>query len=211
MIESTRSRVIEKSVQLEELISLLICNLLDIDKENSVSFGTKSFALSFNSKINLLFDLKFLPIKLKNNLSLFSEIRNKFAHVLYVDDFTKCFEVINKNSGKNSSKNQLLSQRNNSENEQINQEVELNICFDLLCIQTSLLIDMSSQLILKKKTEDLKKNAIIEHLKKTIDSDVIDFSNELIEWLKIQLKEITPNEEFNLEYIKELNKNNPIK
>lgn len=211
MIESTRSRVIEKSVQLEELISLLLCNLLDIDKENSISFGTKSFALSFNSKINLLFDLKFLPIELKNNLILFSEIRNKFAHVLYVDDFTKCFEVINKNSRNNSSKNQLLSKRIKNKDEQINQEVELSTCFDLLCLETSLLINMSSQLILKKKTEDLKKNAIIEVLKKTTDSNVIDFSIELIEWLRIQLKEITSNEEFNLEYIKELNKNNPVK
>lgn len=207
MIESTRSRVIEKSVQLEELISLLLCNLLGVNKEDSISFGTKSFALSFNSKINLLYDLNFLPDDLKKNLGLFAEIRNKFAHVLYVDSFTKCFEIIYKNSGKNSSKNQLLKKSIKDRNKEIDSEVELSSCFDLLCIETGLLIELSSQLIHNKKTEDLNKTGVIEIIRKFIIKTENNSIEQLIEIIKPQIEEILPDEEWNSVYEELKNKN----
>lgn len=201
MIESTRSRVIEKSVELEELISLLLSNLLDIEKENSISFGTTSFALSFNSKINLLHDLNFLPSELKKNLVLFAEIRNKFAHVLSVDSFTMCFEIISKNS-KNSKakKNQLLKKRNEKkqDNDGISEDEEavLNACFDLLCLEIGLLIQLSSQLIHNRKIADLNKTHVIEIIRKFIIEAENNSIDKLIEIIKPQIEEILPHEEW---------------
>lgn len=205
MTQSTRAKVIEKSVELEELISLLLSNLLDIDKEKSISFGSTGSALNFISKVNLLHDLNFLPEELKKNMLLFAEIRNKFAHLSYVDNFTKCFEIIYKNSNNNSRKNQLLEKGAKIKDEQIDEEVKLGACFDLLCLETSLLIYLSSQTIHTKKSEDIKKIGIVEIVRKITDTED-GFSNELIDWLKIQLKQIKTNQEFNLAYSEELNK-----
>lgn len=199
MIQTTRAIVIEKSVELEELISLLLCHLLDINKENSISFGTKSFALSFNSKINLLHDLNFLSIELKKNLELFAEIRNKFAHVLSVDSFTNCFDVIYKNSGSNASKNKLLDKLK-IKNFDNNLEVRLSSCFDLLCIETGLLLNLSSKIIHNKKNEDLNKTSVIEIIRNFIEYEKDSSGEYLTELIKTQIKEILPNDEWNSIY-----------
>lgn len=93
-METTRAKVIERAVGFEELISQLLSMLLEVDKNESRSFGHKNIALSFNAKINLLIDLKFIPKEISKDFQLFAEIRNKFAHVLYVDSLVKCFEII---------------------------------------------------------------------------------------------------------------------
>lgn len=217
-MQSTRSKVIEKSVQLEELMSLLLSNFLDIKKEESISFGTKSFALSFNSKINLLSDMKILPLELKQNLILFAEIRNKFAHVLYVDSFTKCFEVIYSNSANNSSKNKLLAKGktlNQSVDtgielkpDKLDLESELSTCFEFLCLEIDYLIKLTSEYIHIKKAHDLKKTVIVEILRKSIDSNEMNLNDSLKNLLNTLLSEIVPDKEFNLKYEELLNENN---
>jgi hypothetical protein len=89
---SPRTFVIEMSVKIEHLLNLIIAKLLFVNPENSRSFGTSSQALSFNSKANLLFDLDKLNKEQREKFQIFMEIRNKFAHLHFVDTFEKCFE-----------------------------------------------------------------------------------------------------------------------
>lgn len=213
-MQSTRSKVIEKSVQLEELISLLITNFLDINKESSISFGTTTFTLSFNSKINLLHDMKFLDHEMKKNLDLFAVIRNKFAHIYYVDSFIKCFEVIKDNTYKNRllNKGEIFKQKDNSniksKNEKLDLETELIICFDILCLEIDYIIKFTSEYIHDKKTQDLKKTVIVEILRKSIESNEMSLNDSLKNLLNTLLSEIIPDKEFNLKYEELLNENN---
>ena len=91
---SVRAKVIEKGVKLEAAVSQILAMIMDVEPENSLSFGSKNMALSFNSKINLLVDLEFVHKDIIADFQLFAEIRNKFAHVHQADNFTKCFEIL---------------------------------------------------------------------------------------------------------------------
>lgn len=80
--------VVEYATLLEEISSYCLCELLDIDQNESISFSYKSQALSFNSKINLISDIAGTDKLIKSKFQIFSEIRNKFAHVFSISSFT---------------------------------------------------------------------------------------------------------------------------
>ncbi len=90
---SPRAFVIEFSVKVEHRLNSIIAHLLEVNPDESKSFGTTSQALSFNSKVNLLLDLKYLNKNEIEKFQIFMEIRNKFAHIYHVDTFEKCFEL----------------------------------------------------------------------------------------------------------------------
>ena len=89
--QSARGLVIEISVSNEEFVNLILAKLLGIKSEESKSFGTTNQALSFNAKANLLLDLNYLDKTDREKFQIFMEIRNKFAHLLAVETFEKCF------------------------------------------------------------------------------------------------------------------------
>lgn len=154
-METTRAIVIEKAVGFEELISQLLTLLLDVEINSSKSFASKSTALSFNTKINLLIDLKLIPAELSKDFQLFAEIRNKFAHILYVDSFIKCFEIIH------DKKNNFLKRMSNIETE-VEDEITFASFFEILCLKLSLWLTVTLQLISNKKKSDLNKVTAIE-------------------------------------------------
>ena len=88
-----RTYVVEMSVKIEHLLNVIISRLLGVNQDKSRSFGTSSFALSFNAKANLLLDLNYLNKEQGNKFQLLMEVRNKFAHVYSVDTFEKCFAL----------------------------------------------------------------------------------------------------------------------
>jgi len=55
-----RTFVVEMSVKIEHLSNVIISRLLGVNPDETRSFGTSSFALSFNAKANLLLDLNYL-------------------------------------------------------------------------------------------------------------------------------------------------------
>lgn len=83
----TRNIVVQYATMLDEICSYSLSQLLQIDQDNSVSFGYKGQALSFNSKITLLYDIAGTDAILKSKFKVFAEIRNKFAHVFSVSSF----------------------------------------------------------------------------------------------------------------------------
>ncbi|MCW3110875.1 MAG: hypothetical protein JWQ09_5381 [Segetibacter sp.] len=91
---TARGEIMEYSVIFEEQSSFLLHKMLDIDLETSRSFGTTSQALSFNTKMNLLLDMKFIAKTTREKFQMFMEIRNKFAHLAEVDTYEKCFKLL---------------------------------------------------------------------------------------------------------------------
>lgn len=191
-MQSTRAKVIEKGVELEELISqLLSLHILDItheQKEDSYSFGSKSYSLSLSSKIYLLIDLKLIPDEIKKDFILFLEMRNKFAHVLKVDSFEECLAYIN-------DKNRFLKKYERKAEDLFNNETYLSLCFDFLCAELGLFLRISSEFIHKKKNQDLKKNTIIEILRASESNQI---EKVIFDEIKKMINEILPDENYNL-------------
>ncbi|WP_297332654.1 hypothetical protein [Flavobacterium sp.] len=75
-----RSWVISHVLRLEQTSSSLMRAILRMFNENSKSLGNQSSALSFKSKIDLLYDLEEIDKTYYNHLLKLMEIRNQFAH-----------------------------------------------------------------------------------------------------------------------------------
>jgi hypothetical protein len=93
---NARHQIIDFSVQIEYNISMFISAWLEIDRDNSRSFGTSSQRLSFNNQINLVLDMGVMDKEQVKKMECFAQIRNKFAHVVEVKTFNECL-----NSNKN--------------------------------------------------------------------------------------------------------------
>lgn len=201
-MQTTRSKVIEKGVELEDLVSRLlslhILDMTDEQKETSYSFGSKSFSLSLSSKIYLLIDLKFIPEEVKKDFILFLEIRNKFAHVLKVDSFKECLQYIN-------DKNRFLKKHEKDKDDLFDEEFHYGLCFDFLCAELGLFLRVCSEFIHKNKTQDLKKTAVIEMLRTSVEKNKID--NNLVKDILKLVSEISIDENYEL-LKKKYNNNN---
>lgn len=75
-----RSWVISQVLRLEQTSSSLMRAILRMFKENPKTLGNQSSALSFKSKIDLLYDLEEIDATEYNHLIKMMEIRNQFAH-----------------------------------------------------------------------------------------------------------------------------------
>lgn len=75
-----RSWVISQVLRLEQTSSSLMRAILRMFKENPKTLGHQSSALSFKSKIDLLYDLEEIDKTEYNHLLKMMEIRNQFAH-----------------------------------------------------------------------------------------------------------------------------------
>jgi len=95
MASNARHLVIDFSVTVESYVSTILAQLLGIDLENSRTLGNKSEGFSFEARINLLIDLKYLSEDERTKLKTFAQIRNKFAHCADAIDFSSCFSFIN--------------------------------------------------------------------------------------------------------------------
>ena len=83
--------IIENSIFIEELASRVLGNILNIDWQNSRSFGHASTSLSFSQKLQLIQDIKGIDKEDLKKLTCLSNIRNKFAHVSSINTFEKLF------------------------------------------------------------------------------------------------------------------------
>lgn len=94
-ISLDRAEIINYSLQLETYINVILKKSLSINNKTSIAFGNSSRALSFNNKIVLLQDLEGISKNDQTLLTKFSEIRNKFAHVLDCHFAKNFFEMDN--------------------------------------------------------------------------------------------------------------------
>jgi hypothetical protein len=197
-ISTPRSLVIELSVKQEALINEIISKLLGIDSNESRSFGTTSQALSFNSKANLLLDLKQLDKFQVEKYKIFMEIRNKFAHVNSVDTFEKCFKLLG-----NYTRLKKLLQIDIKE-DSIEKEMETIFCMLSIDITSSLAIirdnlykDMAKKYtqrrwseVFKERKQDYKKEN--PHHAAAVDDFIRYLKNILIQEVDENIKNQIP-------------------
>lgn len=91
---SIRLSVIEDAIKVEEMIAHTVCAVLEIDPGVSKLFGHTSLALPFSTKIEILQEVQYFDKETKEKLKVLSQIRNKFAHMSSVSDYTTCYEKI---------------------------------------------------------------------------------------------------------------------
>jgi|AntAceMinimDraft_16_1070373.scaffolds.fasta_scaffold21209_2 hypothetical protein len=89
--ENLRLCVIENAIFVEELISEVIGDILNIDWKESKSFSFSSSALSFNQKVQIIQDIKGIDKQDLKKFTCVMNIRNKFAHVSHIKTFEDLF------------------------------------------------------------------------------------------------------------------------
>lgn len=91
-------QVIERALVIEDMLSQIFRTLLEIEKPDSKTLSHKTSALSFMTKVDLLYDLERIDIDSYNLLKMFGEIRNQFMHNKNADSFSIVLKRLNKNS-----------------------------------------------------------------------------------------------------------------
>ncbi|MDQ0967035.1 hypothetical protein QFZ20_002438 [Flavobacterium sp. W4I14] len=92
---SIRLSVIEDAIRVEEMIAHNVCAVLEIDPTASKLFGHTSAALPFSTKIEILQEVQYFDKETKEKFKVLSQIRNKFAHISSVNDYTTCYDKVN--------------------------------------------------------------------------------------------------------------------
>ena len=152
-IFENRTIILELSVMIEDMLSLLLSFILEIpDRRSSLSLGTKNMGLSFNAKVNLLLDMKYFEKENRWKFQMFMEIRNQFAHNLKVGTFAQCFEII---KGKEKLLKAFIGKaKSNSQEEQLKSAV----------VALGLEIIHLGQKVIQKYGEEYRKEKILESL-----------------------------------------------
>jgi hypothetical protein len=133
METQARLNVLYASLVLEEMTSMILGDLLDIDIETSKTLGSKSGSLSFKNKIDLIVDIRAMEKEDAKKFLCFAEIRNQFVHNLKVDTFKSCFDRL---EGKDKYLKKLYA---SSEEKALSDEETLKKYFDSLFIDLNLI------------------------------------------------------------------------
>lgn len=203
--QTTRGYVIEKGVSLEAGISSLIGMLLDIDVDSSLSLGSKNTSLSLNAKVNLLSDLKFVPKEIIWQFQTFAEIRNKFAHLQYVDSFARCFEILT------DKKNKFVKTFGEKISDDVGEEIKLSMCFSFLCMSLGIWLDLILRKVTFDKKQHFNKTVVVESLRNffKIPKDQKDLMEEHLKWVDNLISNIEVDKDFleSIEQVRKLNSN----
>lgn len=89
-----RLLVLEFSVEIESLVTKSLRAILKVE-EPSKSLGNTNSSLSFNQKVNLLLDTRFIAKEDLKKFLVFMAIRNQFMHNLEAKSFIDCMNQLN--------------------------------------------------------------------------------------------------------------------
>lgn len=194
MYSTTRAEVMEKGVAIEGAVSGILGFILDIDVVKSKSLGHQSTALSLNAKVNLLTDLKFVPKEIARQFQLFTEIRNKFAHIQEVDSYVKCFEIIK------DQKKYLIETFAKHVPQEFDEEAKLNTGFTFLCFHLGMWMNLILGRSHHLKIQELKKTTLVELLRSYMVNSTPEQGSEeekkIMDQVDILVKEIEQDKDF---------------
>ena len=158
MDDSARAFVIEKAVNIERSLSMILGAFLDIDISNSKTLGNKPSALAFKQKVDILSDVKFIEKDSSKKLQFFAEIRNQFAHNYECKTFLACFQIMEE-----STKNGIIKIYSSQVN--LNDELSLKATFVKLTGDVEIILVT----LIDKLKEKWKKNAELFQYRTYID------------------------------------------
>ena len=176
--------ILNKSLEIENLLSKILKEIIRIPKSDSKTLSNKSSSLSFKTKADLLYDLDRINKEEYNLLILFMEIRNQFIHNIEATTFEKVFEIIGNNK-----KNKILKLDTELEksykqtleinDEKLSPEVVLKMAFTnlKLMIDEFLIREFGNLIETLEKEDELKQSAelnvisekMLDLVTKTID------------------------------------------
>lgn len=168
-IRRQRYLVIELTVQVEEILSKTLGNLLDIDWKVSKTLGYGSSALSFNQKIIIIQDIKGINNLTKEKLDALMYIRNKFAHVKEVNSFESFFSI-SKNATGIKRKLQKWYHKEADNFEDIEEE-NVNYFIRLVADTQNFLIEISKEHA-KKKGYEKGRNEATERINEEVIAEI---------------------------------------
>lgn len=96
MNKEIRLEVLERALLIEDKLSEILKELLNINNFDTKSLGHKSSALNFITKVNLLYDIDKIDSNIYSNLQMFGEIRNQFMHNLDSDSYEIVLDRVKK-------------------------------------------------------------------------------------------------------------------
>jgi hypothetical protein len=202
-----RAFILEISVTIENILSLFLSVILEIkSRDSSLSLGTKSSALGFNAKTNLLLDMKYIEKENKWKFQKFMEMRNQFAHNAKVDTFEKCFLLIG-------TREKLLSTYPNDKSLSLEERlkvVSIALGMEIISICKEILKKIGEEFRIEKSLEALAcfTVAIMNVIKNSATS--LSKENDLEEFLNKMLKSM-PEEFARINKLSVMDKNNMIK
>lgn len=161
-----RSWVIGQVLRLEQTSSSAIRSILRMFKENSKTLGNQSSALSFKSKVDLLYDLEELEKTEYTHLLKLMEIRNQFAHNPQATSFEE-LDDINPDINK-----YLIKFQPKEIEEKADRETILKTIFSELFKITAgklLVIDMEYSAGMEKEIRKHINDAIVENIEQIWD------------------------------------------
>ena len=185
----------DKSLEIENILSTILIQLFRIPKTDLKTLSNKSSAISFKTKVDLLYDLDRISKEHYNLLLLFMEIRNQFIHNIEATSFTKVFEILGIDRRNRILKldSQLVDNYKTAEkinDDLIKPEIVLSLAFDKLkLVIDAILVEVVDRLIsdLEKENElrnEAEMNKISEKLIDIITKTIDDFGDSYEKHLK---------------------------
>jgi len=181
--------VIERSLVIEDMLSQILKTLLEIENVESKTLSHKTSALSFMSKVDLLYDIERINIDSYNLLRMFGEIRNQFMHNKDADTFSVVLERINKKSS--------LLKINADITNYFKNAVELDekeriyeLAFHKLSIDIKTILEDTHKQIFKEKIDNAKKalkaleKENLERFMKLLYKSIEEFSDSFSQKMK---------------------------
>lgn len=187
-----RSKILESSLNIENLLNEILLVLLGVKKEDSNTLGNKGSALSAKSKADILYDLDRLSKEQYKGLILFLEIRNQFIHNIQSESFVIVFSQTKLKEKRNNFLKYLDSLPDDFENSDnsikeiyLNQsfhQLLLNLHTDLLEIFKAIIVEhqekreSEARYLLSKKNNEISR-FLAEVMEETID-ELLDTSDK---------------------------------
>lgn len=110
-----RKEVLRRVLVIEEGVRMLLLFVLNTIKEDRKAVSKKSSVLSFNDKINILYDLDMINGQEYHNLLLLSQFRNKFLHDIDCKNFTEAIFMFKEFNNQGAMGKKLLSFHSNKD------------------------------------------------------------------------------------------------
>ncbi|WP_299898750.1 hypothetical protein [uncultured Aquimarina sp.] len=191
-----RTHILEYALQLEDSINRLLSTYLNIDDNSKTkNFGNKA-GISFQSKIDLLFDIDVLTKDMHLDMGLQMNFRNKFLHDINCHSFLIALDLFD--NGINNRFFKFLHEGEKKDNED-----HCRLAYDRLCLSNyrTVLEKFQERRIQLKNNRDVLNNftKIIERL--------IDLSFDHLYKIKDGLSNFETNDKETIKLIEKLKNN----
>lgn len=190
-----RKFILLESLKIEDSISKVLRELLEIEENDNKSLGFKGSALSFKNKVDILLDIGHITKEKYGEFIMFMEIRNQFIHNIDSNSFKIVLDRVNKKKkllGIDSNLESFVKKDKNGKNT----EKIYEVAFTHLCLNLKEILDEIHKTIVADKIKylDNKIKALEANIYKKINSAIAESIDVVAETYGEALNKITKSE-----------------